>query len=135
MRERITTIEQLNTVKEAEKKYLHLRLQGNIELTDDDQLFNILVCSGTGCTAGESEKLLARLEELVEEHEMEDKVRIIKTGCFGLCQKGPIVAIFPDRVFYTHVKPQDADRIIQEHVIGGNIIRDMQMFDIDKETG
>ncbi|HAS21181.1 MAG TPA: NADH-quinone oxidoreductase subunit F, partial [Lachnospiraceae bacterium] len=135
MRNKITNLEQLNDIKEAEQKYMHLRLQGNIELTDDDQYMNILCCAGTGCTAGESAKLIERLNKLLEEHELEDKVRVIKTGCFGFCQKGPIVAIFPDRVFYTHVKPEDADRIINEHVIGGNVIRDMQMYDIDKNTG
>ena len=135
MRDRITTLEQLNAVKEAEKQYLHLRLQQNVALTEDDQYMNILCCAGTGCTAGESARLIERLNQLIEEHELEDKVRVIKTGCFGFCQKGPIVAIYPDRVFYTHVRPEDADRIVTEHVIGGNIIHDMQMFDIDKQTG
>ena len=54
MRNKITNLEQLNDIKEAEQKYMHLRLQGNIELTDDDQYMNILCCAGTGCTAGES---------------------------------------------------------------------------------
>ena len=97
MRNKITNLEQLNDIKEAEQKYMHLRLQGNIELTDDDQYMNILCCAGTGCTAGESAKLIERLNKLLEEHELEDKVRVIKTGCFGFCQKGPIVAIFTDR--------------------------------------
>jgi (2Fe-2S) ferredoxin len=104
-------------------------------LTEEDQHMNILVCAGTGCTAGESAKLIDQLNEEIKEADLSDRVRVIKTGCFGFCQKGPIVAIYPDKVFYTHVKPDNAKQIVQEHVIGGRIIQDLQMFDTSRIDG
>ena len=96
---------------------------------------NILVCAGTGCTAGDSEVLISALNEKLAEAGLADQVKVVKTGCFGLCQKGPIVAVYPDRIYYTHVKPEDAERIVNDHVVGGHVIKELQMFDTDRKTG
>jgi len=135
MIERIETLEALKEIREREAKKVQLRFEeGNITLTDDATTYNVLCCAGTGCTAGDSEKNIARFEELIKENGLENKVHVIKTGCFGLCQKGPIVAIYPDQVFYTHVKEKDVDRIVMEHIIGGNVVEELQMCDIDPDT-
>ena len=135
MTEKIRTLEMLRKIREKERIHLQLRLDDKISLTEEDQHMNILVCAGTGCTAGESAKLIDQLNEEIKEADLSDRVRVIKTGCFGFCQKGPIVAIYPDKVFYTHVKPDNAKQIVQEHVIGGRIIQDLQMFDTSRIDG
>ena len=123
MKEKISTLKSLLAVKEAERKYLQLRLEDKFDLDEGDQHMNILVCAGTGCTAGDSEVLISALNEKLAEAGLADQVKVVKTGCFGLCQKGPIVAVYPDRIYYTHVKPEDAERIVNDHVVGGHIIK------------
>ena len=135
MKEKITTLKALLAVREAERRYLQLRLEDKFELDEGEQHMNILVCGGTGCTAGDSAVLMTRLEEKLAAEGLADQVKVVKTGCFGFCQKGPIVAVYPDRIYYTHVKPEDADRIVEEHVMGGHIVKELQMFDTDRKTG
>ena len=84
---------------------------------------NILVCGGTGCRASNSEIILGNLKQELENKGLEDQVSVVKTGCFGFCEKGPIVKIMPDNTFYTQVKPEDAKEIIEEHVIKGRKIK------------
>ena len=135
MKEKITTLKALLAVREAERRYLQLRLEDKFSLEEGEQHKNILVCAGTGCTAGDSAILIKKLNEKLEEAGLSEEVKVVKTGCFGFCQKGPIVAVYPDRVYYTHVKPDDAERIVNDHVIGGHVIKDLQMFDTDRKTG
>lgn len=80
---------------------------------------HLLVCGGTGCHASESESLLSHLKAIVTDKGLENEVQVIATGCFGFCEKGPIVKIMPDNTFYTQVTPADAREIIEEHVIKG----------------
>ena len=129
MKEKITTLKALLAVREAERRYLQLRLEDKFSLEEGEQHKNILVCAGTGCTAGDSAILIKKLNEKLEEAGLAEEVKVVKTGCFGFCQKGPIVAVYPDRVYYTHVKPDDAERIVNDHVIGGHVIKELQMFD------
>ena len=135
MKEKITTLKALLAVREAERRYLQLRLEDKFSLEEGEQHKNILVCAGTGCTAGDSAILIKKLNEKLEEAGLSEEVKVVKTGCFGFCQKGPIVAVYPDRVYYTHVKPDDAERIVNDHVIGGHVIKELQMFDTDRKTG
>ncbi|MBB6216162.1 NADH-quinone oxidoreductase subunit F/NADP-reducing hydrogenase subunit HndC [Anaerosolibacter carboniphilus] len=80
---------------------------------------NIMVCCGTGCLASESEKVLKNLEVIAKARGYAEEVQIIKTGCFGFCEQGPIVKVEPDNVFYVRVSPKDAKDIIDEHIIKG----------------
>ena len=84
--------------------------------TDHIQL---LCCGGTGCKASSSSKIVDQLKAAIEAHGLAGKVDVITTGCFGFCEKGPIVNVIPDNTFYTQVKPEDAEEIITEHVIAG----------------
>ena len=79
----------------------------------------ILVCGGTGCRASQSELILQNLKEAVERHKLQDIVQVIRTGCFGFCEKGPIVKMVPDNTFYVQVKPTDAEDIVREHLVKG----------------
>jgi NADP-reducing hydrogenase subunit HndC len=80
---------------------------------------HILVCGGTGCHASSSNLLLENLREQVAGKDLAGEVQVLATGCFGFCEKGPIVKIIPDNTFYTQVQPADATEIIEEHVIKG----------------
>ncbi len=80
---------------------------------------HILTCGGTGCRASESKILAARLKEELKDSEISQNVKVVESGCFGFCEKGPIVKILPDNTFYTQVKPKDAKEIVEEHILKG----------------
>jgi NADH:ubiquinone oxidoreductase subunit F (NADH-binding)/(2Fe-2S) ferredoxin len=80
---------------------------------------HLLVCGGTGCHAAESDAIICNLRDELEARGLTETIQVIKTGCFGFCEKGPIVKVMPDNTFYTQVKPEDAQLIVAEHVIKG----------------
>ena len=82
----------------------------------------ILICGGTGCQASESEEIGKSFRELIGELGLEDEVQVVVTGCFGFCEKGPIVKMMPDKTFYVHVTPADTEEILKEHVVKGRQI-------------
>ena len=84
----------------------------------------ILVCGGTGCTSSGSRKVIAALEDELKAQNVTD-VLIVKTGCFGLCALGPIMIVYPEGCFYSQVKPENMKRIVDEHIIGGNVCKDL----------
>jgi NADH:ubiquinone oxidoreductase subunit F (NADH-binding)/(2Fe-2S) ferredoxin len=79
----------------------------------------ILVCGGTGCESSKADDIYRNLKRSAEENQVENDVQIVKTGCFGFCEKGPICKVLPDESFYVEVKPDDAKEIIEEHVVKG----------------
>jgi NADP-reducing hydrogenase subunit HndC len=80
---------------------------------------HLLVCGGTGCRASESDAIVVNLRDELEAKGLQDKVQVIMTGCFGFCEKGPIVKVMPDNTFYVQVKPEDAQLIVDEHIVKG----------------
>lgn len=84
---------------------------------------HLLVCGGTGCRASESAQIVANLKDEIAKVGMENDVQVVTTGCFGFCEKGPIVKIIPDNTFYTTVKPSDAEEIVREHVVKGRKVK------------
>ncbi|SHE33102.1 NADH-quinone oxidoreductase subunit NuoF [Alkalibacter saccharofermentans] len=80
---------------------------------------HLLVCGGTGCQASASSRLLDNLKDEIKANGLENEVQALVTGCFGFCEKGPIVKVYPDNVFYIEVTPEDAKEIVEEHVIKG----------------
>ena len=107
------TVAQLKKIREEKRKELDLRV--NIQATTIEK--HILVCNGTGCTSSKSPKIMETFQKLIEEKNIQN-VRVIKTGCFGLCAKGPIVIIRPEDTFYAQVKPEDCEEIINTHILG-----------------
>jgi NADH:ubiquinone oxidoreductase subunit F (NADH-binding)/(2Fe-2S) ferredoxin/Pyruvate/2-oxoacid:ferredoxin oxidoreductase delta subunit len=80
---------------------------------------HLLVCGGTGCTSSQSLKLMDELNASIKRHGLAEEVEVVTTGCFGFCEKGPIVKVYPDDVFYVSVTPEDAEEIIAEHALKG----------------
>ena len=91
---------------------------------------HILVCHGTGCTSSKSPQILENFKKILEAKKITD-VRVIMTGCFGLCAKGPIVIIRPDETFYSNVSPDDCEEIVQKHIIEGKKVERLLCKDID----
>ena len=90
---------------------------------------HVLCCGGTGCKASASDEIIATFERLLKEKGLQDEVQVIRTGCFGFCEKGPIVKMLPDNTFYTQVKPEDVEKIINEHIIKGRKVTDLLYLD------
>ena len=84
---------------------------------------HILICGGTGCKASESVEIKERLNYFISEFDLEEEVQVVLTGCFGFCEKGPVIKVLPDNTFYTEVKPSDAEDIVKEHIIKGRPVK------------
>jgi len=121
------TIEQIHKIREEKRKELDLRENINAETAEK----HILVCSGTGCTSSKSVDLISNLNKLIKEEKLEN-VKVVKTGCFGLCAKGPIVVIRPEDTFYALVTPEDSKEIIDVHIKQGKIVERLLCKDIDE---
>ncbi len=84
---------------------------------------HVLVCGGTGCTSSGSEQLVSVLEQEIAKQGLSEEVKVVKTGCFGLCALGPIMIVYPEGSFYSMVKPEDIPEIVSEHLLKGRIVK------------
>ncbi len=84
---------------------------------------HVLVCGGTGCTSANSLKIMEEFERLLAENGLEKEVKVVKTGCFGLCARGPVVVVYPEGAMYTMVKVEDVKEIVEEHLLKGRLVR------------
>ena len=120
------SIEELNKIRVEKRVELDLRKNTNADTREK----HILVCNGTGCTSSKSPLILENFNKIIKEKGLTN-VRVIKTGCFGLCAKGPIVIIRPEDTFYAMVKPEDCEEIIESHIIQGEVVERLLCKDID----
>ena len=90
---------------------------------------HVLCCGDTGCKSSASDAIVANFNTILKEKGLQDDVLVIKTGCFGFCEKGPIVKMIPDNTFYTQVKPEDVQRIVDEHIVQGCKVKDLLYLD------
>ncbi len=82
---------------------------------------HVLVCGGTGCSSSGSAELIKRFHEQIEKNGLEKEVQVVRTGCFGLCEAGPVVIVYPEGTFYSHIRVEDVDEIVTEHLLKGRI--------------
>lgn len=136
---KVLTIQDLSTIRKKAEGALRWREQSNETVTEQccglalgTEHLQILICGGTGCKASASHVIVEKLQQALEKNQITDKVNVITTGCFGFCEKGPIVKIIPDNTFYTQVTPEDADEIVSRHIIGGKKIE--RLLYIDPKT-
>jgi len=94
---------------------------------------HLLVCAGTGCRASAGETIIENFKKELEEKNLAGDVQVVPTGCFGFCEKGPIVKVMPDNTFYTQVTPDDVKEIIDEHIIKGRKVERLLYKDPKKE--
>lgn len=90
---------------------------------------HILICGGTGCISAESDIIADNFEKELKKVGMSNEVQVLKTGCFGFCEKGPIVKILPDSTFYIEVKPADVEELVSEHIIKGRKVNRLLYID------
>ena len=86
---------------------------------------HILICGGTGCTASGSAAVISALESEIKARNLENEVKIVKTGCFGLCAVGPIMIVYPEGCFYSAVEAVNIPRIIDEHIVKGRPVKEL----------
>ena len=133
----------------AELRAMKEKLQSNLELREKSEnseamtqvkdamadsevakiKMHVLCCGGTGCKSSASDEIVANFNTILKEKGLQDEVMVIKTGCFGFCEKGPIVKMIPDNTFYTQVKPEDVQRIVDEHIVQGCKVKDLLYLD------
>ena len=137
---KINSSEALERIRKEAIKALKLREESNDSssaqacgLEKGTPHIQILCCGGTGCKASESAKIVENFRKSLKDHNIADKVDVVVPGCFGFCEKGPIVKIVPDNTFYTSVRPEDAEEIIASHIIGG--IKVKRLLYTDPGTG
>ncbi len=83
---------------------------------------HVLVCGGTGCTSSNSQAIIEALEAQIAEKGLTEEIKVIRTGCFGLCALGPIMIVYPEGSFYSQVKVEDIPEIVEEHLLKGRIV-------------
>lgn len=120
------TLEEIHQIREQKRKELDLR----VNIKADSREKHILVCRGTGCTSSKSPKIIENFRKIIDEKGIQN-VRVIQTGCFGLCAKGPIVIIRPEDTFYAMVTPEDCREIIEKHIEKGEIVERLLCKDVD----
>ncbi|MGI6562365.1 MAG: NADH-quinone oxidoreductase subunit NuoF [Clostridia bacterium] len=84
---------------------------------------HVLCCAGTGCTSSKSLDIISNFEKYIKENQLENEVKVIKTGCFGLCAEGPIVVVYPEGTMYVRVSPADVKEIVEEHLVKGRAVQ------------
>jgi NADH-quinone oxidoreductase subunit F len=94
----------------------------DIHLPEGSEKKNILICAGTGCTSSGSRKLVDVLKEELQKHGLSDKVKVTITGCHGFCEQGPLMIVEPDKTFYVRVQEQDVAEIVEQNLVGGQVV-------------
>ncbi len=90
--------------------------------TGERGVYQLMICTGTGCTSSGSYPLIKELEEQIENNELHDRVKVFKTGCFGFCKLGPIIVVHPGSIFYCLVEKKDIAEFVEEHLLKGKIV-------------
>ena len=119
----IKTVAELNALRE--KSLSAIALRGGDEALKNikcDYKRNVLVCGGTGCTSSNSLKIVEALKREIKANGIENEVKIVTTGCFGLCALGPIMIVYPEGSFYSMVEVDDIPEIVKEHFVNGNVV-------------
>lgn len=94
----------------------------------------LLICGGTGCLSSKSKQIKEKFEELLLEMNMKEDVGLILTGCFGLCEKGPVIVTYPDEIFYSHVTINDVKTICEEHLLKGRPVEKLMIKNPEDKT-
>ena len=122
------SLEELKEIRDRHRKELALRMNEahQIAVTHSEEAHRrareVLVCGGTGCTSSGSRRIIERLKEEIRKRELENDVKVIMTGCFGLCALGPIMIVYPEGAFYSRVQEENIPEIVEEHLLKGNVV-------------
>ncbi len=131
------TVAELNAERAAALKKVVLRkgAEAMKNAATSDYKYTVLVCGGTGCTSSHSPDIVAKLHESIKKNGIEKDVQVIMTGCFGLCALGPIMIVYPEGCFYSMMKIENVDRVVKEHLVEGNPVKDLLYKETLAEDG
>ena len=119
----IKNYEELNALRDKAVKSMEIRLERTDITPVEGGKIHILVCGVAGCVSSGSLKVAEAIEAQIKVHNLGHDVKVIKTGCFGLCAEGPIMMICPEHVMYTKVTPEDVSEIFESHILGGKVVK------------
>lgn len=119
----INNAKELTELRDFARKEMEIRLDRDVEPSPENHRIDILVCGVAGCASSGSLKVADAVEEQIQQNKLGEEVKVIKTGCFGLCAEGPIVMVCPEHVMYTKVTPEDVKEIFESHIKGGKIVQ------------
>lgn len=122
---KIHSFDELKKLNQDYKKLLELRKLSHEEEVKFENKFTkreVLVCGGTGCKSSRSSEIIDNLRKAIEDAGLGEDISVKITGCFGFCEKGPIVKVLPDNIFYVKVTPEDANEIVDKHLKNGQVI-------------
>lgn len=119
----INNAKELTELRDFARKAMEIRLDRPAAPSPENHKIDILVCGVAGCASSGSLKIADAIEEQIRENKLEEEVKVIKTGCFGLCAEGPIMMICPEHVMYTKVSAEDVEEIFESHIKGGKIVK------------
>ena len=118
----MSKIKSFNELKDFADKLKPILYMRENHTKENPEKREILVCGGTGCTSSDSIQIIENLRTEIKKADLEGRAEVHLTGCFGFCAKGPIVKVYPDDIFYTQVKPEDASEIVQSHLINHKVV-------------
>ncbi|MGG1610948.1 NADH-quinone oxidoreductase subunit NuoF [Paenibacillus phoenicis] len=117
------TLLDLEGIRTSQLSRLVRRKLGKVEAVEGGVAErSVMICGGTGCTSSDSMFIAEAFEQAVASQGIQDKIEIVRTGCFGLCELGPVVIIYPEEVFYNRVKVKDVAEIVDKHLLQGKIV-------------
>lgn len=118
----MSKIKSFNELKDFADKLKPILYMRENHTKENPEKREILVCGGTGCTSSDSIQIIENLRTEIKKADLEGRAEVHLTGCFGFCAKGPIVKVYPDDIFYTQVKPEDASEIVQSHLVNHKVV-------------
>lgn len=118
------TLEKLQAIKNKLAKRINDRQEG-LAKANETGIKQILVCASTGCLSNKSKEVIEAFDKAITDNNLTGKVEVTQTGCHGLCALGPVVLIYPEGIFYNKVKPADAEKIITQHIMQGNVVKEL----------
>lgn len=119
----INNAKELTQLRDHAKQSMEIRLDRIVDPSPEKHKIDILVCGVAGCASSGSLNVAKAIEEEIKTNNLGEEVKVIKTGCFGLCAEGPIMMVCPEHVMYTKVTPEDVKEIFESHIKGGKIVK------------
>ena len=128
------TLAELAAIREKMQDAVALREGGEVRSENCKVRSQILICGGTGCTSSGSAVLMDTFEQELQKNGIAEEVEIVKTGCFGLCALGPVVIVYPEGTFYSHVQKEDVAEIVTSHLVNGEIVERLVYADVGEDV-
>ncbi|MBE5781297.1 MAG: NADH-quinone oxidoreductase subunit F, partial [Clostridiales bacterium] len=128
------SLKELEAIKEQGRGLVQVRHEGATE-SESSYHYHVMVCGGTGCTSSGSGAIIEEFHKQLAANGIEDKVQVVRTGCFGLCELGPVVIVYPEGSFYSRVKVEDVAEITEKHLKNGEVVKSLLYSESVAEDG